>query len=367
MSYPRKLKITVPCSSSNIGPGFDVLGVTLSLYLTLTIQILPKYSNDNKTNFNEDIKLSYSGEGSSHVSLSTSQNLITKTALYVLASNNIHGFPSPMIIHVDNEIPFGRGLGSSGAAVVAGVILGDVAGNLGLTSDRLLDYCLMIERHPDNVTAALMGGFIASYLRELDPKDIEAPVIPHSETLGDGTTANETAVEESIPIVPKGIGHYIKLNWAKEIKAITIIPQFEIATATARSVLPLSYERQDVVFNLQRLAVLTTALSQSPPDADLIFQAMQDKVHQPYRMELVPGLSEILSSVNPKTHPGLLGICLSGAGPTILALAINNFDLIADTITKALKRKRDTQVIVKTLDVVDKGAQVIELTDNSQS
>lgn len=81
----------------------------------------------------------------------------------------------------------------------------------------------------------------------------------------------------------------------------------------------------------------------------------------------IPGLSEILSSVNPKTDPGFLGICLSGAGPTILALAVNNFDLIADRITEVLKRKKDTQVIVKTLDIVDEGAQVIELTESSQS
>lgn len=79
----------------------------------------------------------------------------------------------------------------------------------------------------------------------------------------------------------------------------------------------------------------------------------------------IPGLSEILSSVNPKTVPGFLGICLSGAGPTILALAVNNFDLIADRITEVLKRKKDTQVIVKTLDIVDEGAQVIELTESS--
>ncbi|CAI2174169.1 212_t:CDS:2 [Funneliformis geosporum] len=314
MVHQRKIQIRVPSTSANIGPGFDL-------------------SNSNK-----DITLTYSGEGSSHVPLSIHQNLITKTALYVLASNNIDGFPSPMTIHVNNEIPFGRGLGSSGAAVVAGVMLGNITGDLGLNKDRLLDYCLMIERHPDNVAAALMGGFVASYLRELDPKDFEAPVIPHSETLERETPADKTMDvdgRELTPTVPNGIGHYIKLNWAREIKAITIVPQFEVATATARHVLPLTYDRQDVVFNLQRLAVLTTALSQSPPDADLIFHAMQDKIHQPYRRHLIPGLPEILSSVKPTSHPGLLGICLSGAGPTILALAINNFDKISDTITKS--------------------------------
>ncbi|CAG8572354.1 12167_t:CDS:2 [Racocetra fulgida] len=149
----------------------------------------------------------------------------------------------------------GRGLGSSGAAVVAGVMLGNASGNLGLTKERMLDYCLMIERHPDNVTAALMGGFVASYLRELNTDDTG---IPHSEELDErNDTINKISAQ--------------------------------------------------IVFNLQRLAVLIMALSQSPPDADLICQAMQDKVHQPYRKQL-----------------------------------------------------RNIETVVKVLDVVDDGAQIVE-------
>ena len=87
---------------------------------------------------------------------------------------------------------------------------------------------------------------------------------------------------------------------------------------------------------MQRLALLTTALGQSPPDPDLIYEAMQDKVHQPYRKTLIPGLTEVLESISPKTHPGLLGICLSGAGPTILALATRNFEYIATSIINIL-------------------------------
>lgn len=83
---------------------------------------------------------------------------------------------------------------------------------------------------------------------------------------------------------------------------------------------------------MQRLALLTTALGQSPPDPNLIYQAMQDKLHQPYRKVLIPGLAEILQSVTPSSHKGLLGICLSGAGPTILALATENFEKIAASI-----------------------------------
>ena len=91
---------------------------------------------------------------------------------------------------------------------------------------------------------------------------------------------------------------------------------------------------------MQRLALLTTALGQSPPDPELIYEAMQDKVHQPYRKTLIPGLTEVLQSISPTTHPGLLGICLSGAGPAILALATKDFEHIATSIINMLCKFR---------------------------
>ena len=87
---------------------------------------------------------------------------------------------------------------------------------------------------------------------------------------------------------------------------------------------------------MQRIALLTTALGQSPPDPEMIYEAMQDKVHQPYRKTLIPGLAQVLESISPHSHPGLLGICLSGAGPTILALATENFEQIASAIIQIL-------------------------------
>jgi homoserine kinase len=167
-------------------------------------------------------------------------------------------------------------------------------------------------------------------LNDLSPEDTSRKEIPLSEVLPAPAGGVDTG--ETPPEPPVGIGHYMKFPWAKEIKAIAIIPQFEVATAEARSVLPTSYSRADVVFNLQRIALLPSALGKSPPDADQIYLAMQDKVHQPYRKGLIPGLTEILQSVTPKSHPGLCGICLSGAGPTILALATDNFDAIAKEI-----------------------------------
>lgn len=104
--------------------------------------------------------ISYEGEGadSEHIDLSPDRNLLTRVALYVLRCHDQHEFPAQTAIHIKNDIPLGRGLGSSGAAVVAGVILGNEVGSLGLSKDRMLDFCLMIERHPDNVAAALYGG-----------------------------------------------------------------------------------------------------------------------------------------------------------------------------------------------------------------
>ncbi|KAH8803179.1 ribosomal protein S5 domain 2-type protein [Xylogone sp. PMI_703] len=326
------IHIKVPCSSANIGPGFDVIGLALSIWLELRVEVVHNEQSQAPLN----CVITYEGEGKKEVPLVADSNLITRTALYVLRCHGQRAFPSETRVHIINPIPLGRGLGSSGAAVVAGVVLGNEVGKLGLSKARMLDFCLMIERHPDNVAAALYGGFVGTYLNDLSPEDTERKEIPLSEVLPEPAGGVDTG--ETPPQPPIGIGHYMKFPWAPELKAIAIIPRFEVATAQARSVLPTSYTRADVVFNLQRIALLPSALGRSPPDAEQIFLAMQDKVHQPYRKVLIPGLPQILQSVTPKTHPGLCGICLSGAGPTILALATHNFDIIADEILETFSK-----------------------------
>ena len=347
----RSFEIKVPCTSSNIGPGFDVVGLSLSLYLTLSVKI------DASASTHTAPVLRYTGEGASDAPLDPYRNLITRVALYVLRVNHMNSFPVGVTIDVDNAIPFGRGLGSSGAAVIAGILLGNELGELNISRDRLLDYALMIERHPDNVTAALVGGFVGSYLLELTGEAAEATKVPLSEVLPEYPPDASVSWGRDPPTPPHGIGHYIRFGWAKEIKVIAIVPHFEVLTAEARRVLPDTYSKQDLVFNLQRLAVLTTSLARSPPDVNLIFQAMQDRVHQPYRKHLIPGLPRILASVTPTSHPGLLGICLSGAGPTILALATDNLEHIADTICAEFKKENIT-CDVKFLDVIEQGATV---------
>ncbi|KAF8321762.1 homoserine kinase [Clavulina sp. PMI_390] len=333
-----QFKIRVPATSANIGPGFDVVGLSLSLWLELTASHSPYPSDSDPEQTPPRPKISYSGEGSDEVPLDAYKNLTTRVALYVLRCNGRTHFPPDLTIHCHNEIPFGRGLGSSGAAVIAGVLLGNALGQLGLSDSRLMDFALMVERHPDNVTAALLGGFIGSYLRELDEAATQAASVPLSEVLPEYPPEAGPQWGRDPPNAPLGIGHFVRFPWAPEIKAVAIIPQFELSTSKARDVLPNEYSRKDLVFNMQRLAVLTTALGRSPADPELIYEAMKDRVHQPYRKSLIPGLPEILSSLTPSTHPGLLGICLSGAGPTILALATGNYDAIANDAKNIFKQ-----------------------------
>jgi len=248
--------IRVPATSANIGPGFDVVGLSLSLNLALTVTFVPT----DGPHANPPI-LEYIGEGADEVPLDPYKNLITRVALYVLRCNDIQTFPTTLSatpsdgttqnvqlkIAVNNEIPFGRGLGSSGAAVIAGVLLGNELGKLNLSTSRMLDFALMVERHPDNVTAALVGGFVGSYLRELDEAATEAASVPLSEVLPEYPPDAGEEWGLNPPKPPVGIGHYVRFGWSESISAVAIIPRFELSTASARQVLPQSYSRKDLV------------------------------------------------------------------------------------------------------------------------
>lgn len=319
-------RIKVPASSANIGPGFDVLGIGLDLYLTLDVSVDPSVDTSSDPH---NLKITYEGDGAENVPLDSSKNLVTQTALYVLRCNGIENFPLGTHLHVNNPIPLGRGLGSLGAAIVGGVILGNEIGKLGFSKERLLDYCLLIERHPDNIAAAMLGGFVGLYLNEKSEEEKERASVSLDWILPSSATPKEK-YERRAP--PHAIGQYLQYPWSRKIKCVAVIPSFEVKTDDARAVLPEKYEKQDIVFNLQRLAVLTTALGQNPPNHQLIYEAMKDKIHQPYRMKLIPGLERVLAQVTPETAPGLGGICLLGAGPTVLCLATEGFEEIAKKV-----------------------------------
>lgn len=293
--------IRTPCSSANIGPGFDVIGLALPIYLELRVRI-----HDPQTSSKQPLNcvLSYEDHSGTtgDISLDPKVNLITRVALYVLKCHDHYTFPVETHIEIINSIPLGRGLGSSGTAVVAGVLLGNELGQLGLTRARILDYCLMIgknrnsyafhnmliftkhafiERHPDNVAATLYGGFVGTYLNELNSEDAARKEVPLSEILPAPAGGIDTGLKPPEP--PISIGHYRKFAWAKEIKAIVIIPNYQVLTATARDVLPKTYTRADVVryarskVHISNLLILSRSSTYS---ALLYFHLLSANPHQ---------------------------------------------------------------------------------------
>ena len=219
-----------------------MIGLALSMYLEIHVTINPS-SDTPPSPLN--CRITYSGVGAENIDLNPHKNLLTRTALYVLQCHNQSTFPPGTQVHINNPIPLGRGLGSSGAAVVGGVMLGNVCGQLNLSKARLLDFALMVERHPDNVAAALYGGFVGTYLNELDPEEMARKEVPLAEVLPQPAGGEDTGLTPPVP--PNDIGHFRRFDWSKELKAVAIIPDFEVSTAKAREVLPQSYTRKDMV------------------------------------------------------------------------------------------------------------------------
>jgi homoserine kinase len=262
----------VPASSANLGPGFDALGMAVQLYL--------------ECRFRPADTLRISVEGIDAASIPTTpDNLIWQTALRVakeLKDAPVLAQAEPLLPRVEleirNDIPIGKGLGSSAAALVAGVVL--AVRLLGLPWDRhrILDEAARIEGHPDNVAAAVLGGIVCS------------------------------AIDD------EGVARAIRLHLPETIGASIVVPDFEVPTTRAREVLPATYSKDDAVFNIQRAALLIAALCTGK--RDVFPTALMDRLHQSYRAALIPGLTEILAL----RADGLLGCAISGAGPSILVL-----------------------------------------------
>ena len=252
----------MPGSSANLGPGFDALGIALQVHLECTFRVA------------DHLSIEVQGRDAGIISTGP-DNLIWQTALAVAVRAHR---PLPLVnLAITNEVPLGKGLGSSAAAIIAGVVIAERLLNLGWKTARILDEAARLEGHPDNVAASILGSVVAS------------------------------AVDTG------GMTHSVRLEMPAQFEAAVIVPNFQLPTKEARAVLPDSYSKADAVFNIQRSALLIAALATG--DRNAFPTALEDRLHQPFRAALVPGLSEILRL----RAPGLLGCALSGAGPAVLA------------------------------------------------
>jgi homoserine kinase len=294
--------LRVPASSANLGPGFDTLGLALELYLqcrfrraaALTIQVSGRDSDQIPT-----------GE----------DNLIWQTARRIISEyGSVSGrqdgllnrdrkgaaieLPIAIELIIENDIPVGKGLGSSAAAVMAGVIIGAELAGLAWDRARVLDEAARIEGHPDNAAACALGGIVASAM-------VNSP--PSTNPIGN-------SIDSSAASSADGCANAcaVRLEFPARFGVAVIVPGFQVPTSDARRVLPDSYSREDAIFNLQRAALLVAALATGESGA--FPAALEDRLHQPHRFALVPGLQEITRL----RAPGLLGCALSGAGPSIL-------------------------------------------------
>jgi homoserine kinase len=291
----------IPASTSNLGAGFDALSLALNRYLRVAVLD------------SDDFVIDARGVSSDLIPLNA-ENLILRVAYHV-AAERAWTLP-PFRLSIDNEIPLGRGLGSSAAAILAGITCYEL-----VTQDRLSDadifrYAFEFEPHPDNLAASLYGSLVSA-----------------------ATTSTGETLVAKLAIVPG-------------VVPILVIPDFTLSTEKARAVLPSSYSMADTIYNIQRSALTIAALTTGK--WSMLREAMRDRIHQPYRISLVPGLEEILTL----DRPGLLGVALSGAGPSVLAFAdAPSAKRIGEDIA-AVFRKHGVQATPERMDIDTKGRTI---------
>lgn len=264
-----RVTVTVPATTSNLGPGFDCLGLALSLRNELTLELRDESGP-------ADVEIS--GEGAETLPRDE-HNVMVKAARLILPKS----LPGRLHFKCVNRIPLARGLGSSAAAAVAGLWASShLFGTLRTSEDKLEAMAVELEGHPDNVAPCVHGGLTASLIED-------------------------------------GRSRANRLNIHPSLSAVVCIPEFELATKKARAALPDKVPMADAVFNLSRALLLTRALEVGRTNR--LAGLMDDRLHQPYRAKLVPGLRE---AVEAAVAAGAAGAALSGSGPTVFAFVEAN-------------------------------------------
>jgi homoserine kinase len=262
----KKVQLRLPATSANLGPGFDAMALALELFLEIEAVPADRFS------------ITATGRNPNVCGV-LNRNLLIQTYEFVLAAEQRPVVP--LELRMDNGIPVGMGCGSSAAVRVAGVALASAFGDLAWDAAKIVEQAVQLEGHPDNVAACWHGGLTIA------------------------ASAQQLAIV-SIPPPP---------GW----RAFLVLPETPVATAKARAMLPDSYEREDVVMNVQCVSLLTAAFALGRPD--LMQLATRDRLHQPYRSQLCPLLPALLPLAG--SH-GVMSVTLSGAGPAVMLLTQGN-------------------------------------------
>ncbi len=294
------IRIDVPATSANLGSGFDSLGIALKKYNRVWMEeadVIDIKSVDNT------------------VIPTDESNLICWAAKYLY---DLCGKPMPgMRIRQENNIPMARGLGSSSACIVAGIIGANrILGNPFPTSE-LLNIAAIIEGHPDNTSPAISGGLVASAMEANRVYSVSVPV-------------------------------------SEKIAFAVMVPKFELKTEKARGVLPEKYSREDAVYNLSRSGLMTASLFSG--NLENLRVAVQDRIHQPYRNSLISNCDTLFRV---SYELGSLGTYVSGAGPTIISIIEANDAHFADRIKSQLEKKKINDWTVEILSVDPDGAKIV--------
>lgn len=311
-----KVSVKVPATSANIGPGFDCLGMALPIYNTVTIDETVLPGTGVEINILSD-EIDVDNLIIDHIP--RDENSVVYKAVEMLY-NSIGQTPSELKINIQTSIPVTRGLGSSAAVIVGALIAANKL--LGNPADEqaLLSIATEVEGHPDNVTPAVVGGLVMSSLEN------------------DGSIV------------------YRKIDWPDEWAVTVCIPDVELATEISRSVIPTEVPIEDAVFNLKRMGMFVKAVQDH--DTELMKIALTDKLHQPYREKLVPGLKELNEAF--KHEEDVLGCVLSGAGSSMLIISkYNVLEKIVST-TQEVMDNLNIKADIRTLKVEENGAKILE-------
>jgi len=300
-----KITIKVPATSANLGPGFDALGLALDLW------------NEAQFVRTRDKKILVRIEGEGSATLPTDEsNAVVEAALqvYKLAGKPCNG----LRIHCLNRVPLGSGLGSSSAALLTGMLGANALLGEPFTREEILKLAIETEGHPDNVAPAMLGGLVASIIHE-------SHVISLRLTL----TGQQTPIHITV-----------------------VIPDFDFPTKQARALLPKQIDRRDAIYNISRAVIVTEAFRLG--DLDMLEEAMTDKLHQPYRIPLIPGAQAAMEAMK---QAGASAVALSGAGPSLIAFSNKRETAIGKAGQQAFAEAGLGSRIFK-LKINRKGAQV---------